>query len=181
MQPHYEVCLMIKRAYIMNTFKCWDHGVDVSGALDASIHSSISHLSYHLHIQQVLLIRLMQNTWREWWTNYTNWGRAKANLLNWLVVVLWIHKFSHTKFLCCKNIHHCIGYYIWVHYNLQLECGNKFNYEYTFFKPSRVQVHTNYSWSTSQSCSFCSLRITHTKSRKYQNPFFPSILNDLNQ
>lgn len=36
------------RTYIMNTFKCGDHGVYVAGAFDAPIDSTIGHFSKHL-------------------------------------------------------------------------------------------------------------------------------------
>lgn len=52
---HYMFCRdngkdrsMICETYIMDTFKCWDHGINVSSAFDASVDSSVSDLRNHL-------------------------------------------------------------------------------------------------------------------------------------
>jgi len=77
----------------MNTFKCLDHSVDVTSALHTTVNSSIGHLSKYLKHQQIgyygkVLHKLSQV------------GSGKeTDLLHWLVVVFWVHKFSATKLL----------------------------------------------------------------------------------
>jgi hypothetical protein len=80
--------------YIMNTFKCLDHSVDVTSALHTTVNPSIGHLSKYLKQQQIgyyygqLLHKLSQVA-----------SGKETDLLHWLVVVCWVHKFSATKLL----------------------------------------------------------------------------------
>ena len=84
---------MYKSTYIMNTFKCLDHSVDIASAFHTAINPSIGHLSKYLKHQQIgyygkVLHKLSQVA-----------SGKETDLLHWLVVVFWVHKFSATKLL----------------------------------------------------------------------------------
>ena len=54
----YENVYMKRRLekYIMDTFECWYHGVDIPSTFDAPVYSSTSHLSKNLLESKTLQI-----------------------------------------------------------------------------------------------------------------------------
>ena len=84
--------------YIVDAFKCGNHGTDTSCALNTSINSSISHLSYHLKTKNQK-IRAKPIALHEPFP--TNIIYLLTNLVDRLVMIFWIYKLGHTKLLGC--------------------------------------------------------------------------------
>ena len=82
----------------MNTLECRYHSIDISGTLNASVHSPTGHLSNHLITKEFSIS--IKHTLKFASQQFMIEGKG-MNLLNRLVMILWVQKLSDAKFLCC--------------------------------------------------------------------------------
>lgn len=77
----------------MYTFKSLDHSVDVASAFHTAVNPSIGHLSKYLNHKETGCYGQVQHMLQQL---LFVWCK-EIDLLHWLVVVFWVHKFSTSK------------------------------------------------------------------------------------